>query len=190
MDKQGDEALLLQAKAGPDGVAAVYDAYAEKLYGFCLKRCGHRETAEDLVSKTFIKFIQHVQTINWQGVSLGAWLFRVASNQLIDHWRAQSVRMDESIDEPNEEGLTRDFASNLASPEEMTEISLEKDKLLPVLKMLSPRDQEVLDLRFFGGMEATEIAPLLNISPNHASVLVYRALQRLRAKYESTYGRP
>lgn len=188
MDVHGDEELLRRAKAGPEGIAAVYDAYADRVYGFCLKRCGHRETAEDLVSKTFIKFCQHVASINWQGVSLGAWLFRVASNLMIDHWRSMSVRMDESMDETDEEGLSREFASTAPAPDAHAELALEKDKLLEVIKTLSPRDQEVLDMKFFGELEATEIAAMLQISPNHAAVLVYRATARLTAKYTKQYG--
>jgi RNA polymerase sigma-70 factor (ECF subfamily) len=181
---QLDEALLMQAKAGPDGIAAVYDAYADKLYGFCLKRCGHRETAEDLVSKVFIKFVEHVDRISWQGVSLGAWLFRVASNQMIDHWRSASVRMDESLDDDTDE-----TPSTIGAPDDITHLVLEKEKLLLVMKELSPRDQGVLDLKFFGELEANEIASIINVSPNHAAVLVYRALQRLRVKYIQIYGK-
>lgn len=188
MDVHGDEELLRRAKAGPEGIAAVYDAYADKVYGFCLKRCGHRETAEDLVSKTFIKFCQHVKSIDWQGVSLGAWLFRVASNAMIDHWRSMSVKMDESIDDADEDGPTREFASNLPSPDAYAELALEKTKLVETIKTLAPRDQEVLDLKFFGELEAAEIGSILKISPNHAAVLVYRATARLGAKYKQLYG--
>ncbi len=188
MDVHGDEELLRRAKAGPDGIAAVYDAYADRVYGFCLKRCGHRETAEDLVSKTFIKFCQHVGSINWQGVSLGAWLFRVASNLMIDHWRSMSVRMDESLDDADEDGPARDVASSLPAPDRLAELTLEKTKLIDAMKTLSPRDQEVLDLKFFGELEAAEIATILDISPNHAAVLVYRATARLSSKYKKLYG--
>ena len=188
MDVHGDEELLRRAKAGPEGIAAVYDAYADRVYGFCLKRCGHRETAEDLVSKTFIKFCQHVGSINWQGVSLGAWLFRVASNLMIDHWRSMSVKMDEPIDDGDEDGPTRELPSHLPSPEVQAELALEKTKLIEVIKTLSPRDQEVLDLKFFGEREAAEMATILQISPNHAAVLVYRATARLSAKYKKLYG--
>lgn len=188
MDAHGDEELLRRAKEGPEGIAAVYDAYADRVYGFCLARCGHRETAEDLVSKTFMKFCQHVGAIHWQGVSLGAWLFRVASNLLIDHWRSMSVRMDEPLDESDEEGPAHELPSSLPSPEAYAEHVVERGNLLEALKTLSPRDQEVIDLRFFGQRDAQEIASILQITSNHAAVLVYRATGRLSAKYKQLYG--
>ena len=52
-----DEQLLQRAKANPEGVGAIYDAYADMLYGFFVQRCGQKELAEDFVSKVFIKFI-------------------------------------------------------------------------------------------------------------------------------------
>ena len=54
---------------------------------------------------------------------------------------------------------------------------------------MSPRDQEILDQKFFAGLEPEEIAKTMDITPNHASVLVYRALGRLRSKYLATYVR-
>ncbi len=185
MEQGSEEALLQAAQAGPEGITAVYDAYADRIYGFLLKRCGHRETAEDLSSKVFLKFIEHVPRMNWQGVSLGAWLFRVASNLLIDQWRAQSIRHDTPIDDDDS---PLELSSHAPLPDAFAELQLERDKVLLILKKLSPRDQEVLDLRFFAEQEAIEIAEHLGISANHASVLVYRALQRLRDTYFSHYG--
>jgi RNA polymerase sigma-70 factor (ECF subfamily) len=173
-----DEALLARAKAHPDGVAEVYDAYADRLYGFLLKRCGHKETAEDLVSRTFMKFIEALPRIEWQGFSLGAWLFRAASNALIDHWRSAAVRLDADVDPE-----TWDLPASQPHPAEAVDLSFDRAKLVEALKHLSPRDQQVLDLRYFAQLEAAEIGNVLGISPNHAAVLVYRALGRLRATY-------
>lgn len=174
--------LLERAKAGPDGVTEIYDFYADKLYGFLLKRCGHKETAEDLVSRVFMKFIEALPSIEWRGVSLDAWLYRSGSNALIDHWRSAAVRMDADVDQE-----TWDPAAETPHPSEDIDLAFEREKLSAALKHLSPRDQQVLDLRFFGDLEPQEIAELLDISPNHAAVLAYRALGRLRAKYQSLY---
>ncbi|MBM3204653.1 sigma-70 family RNA polymerase sigma factor [Candidatus Uhrbacteria bacterium] len=172
-----DHALLERAKKDPEAIGEIYDLYAEKLYGFLMKRCKHKETAEDLVAKVFTKFIEAVPTFEWRGFSLGAWLYRAASNALIDHWRSASQRMDTQIDEDWEP------PSKEKDPSWYAEQTLDREKIQEVMKGLSPRDQEVLDLHFFGGFETPEIAEVLQVTPNHASVLVYRALGRLRTKY-------
>lgn len=178
-----EQALFVRAKTGPEGIGEVYDLYADKLFGFLFKRCGSREIAEDLVSKTFLKFLEATPTLEWRGVSVGAWLYRVATNLLTDHWRSASVRMDMAVDSDD-----WDPPSESADPAWYAEAALEQDKLKEVLKHLSSRDQEILDLRFFGQFEIPEIALQLDISQNHASVLAYRALGRLRTLYLKTYG--
>lgn len=179
-----DEVLLVQAKAGPEGIGAVYDAYADRLYGFLMQRCGQKELAEDLVSKTFVKFIEQLPQLEWRGVPLHGWLCSVASHLLIDHWRSASARSDASLDEQD-----WDPPSSQDDPAWYAETVMEKERLLQIMKSLSSRDQEVLDLHFFGQQEPREIAALLDVSPNHASVLIYRALGRLRTLYLNHYGR-
>lgn len=88
------------------------------------------------------------------------------------------AELDENFDTPEER----------VTPELSAEISIESEKLADVMKTLSPRDQQILDLRFFAGLEPQEIAEVMELSPNHASVLVYRALGRLRKKYNESYA--
>lgn len=181
-DRDTDEIMLARAKENPQAVSDIYDRYADRVYGFLLKRCRHKETAEDITSRTFIKFMEALPRMEWRGVTLGAWLYRTASNALIDHWRSASVRMDAELDE------NFDTPEERVTPELSAEISIESEKLADVMKTLSPRDQQILDLRFFAGLEPQEIAEVMELSPNHASVLVYRALGRLRKKYNESYA--
>ncbi|MFA5936047.1 MAG: sigma-70 family RNA polymerase sigma factor [Patescibacteria group bacterium] len=172
-----DRALLERLLKDPTVVGEVYDRYANPLYGYLLKRCGHTQTAEDLVSKTFLKLLESRTKLEWRGVSLGAWLYRVASNALVDHWRTASVRLDDEVDPDSWDPPSDD------NPAWNAEIVFESERMRETMKTLSPRDQEVLTLKFYGGYEAAEIAGALGISPNHAAVLVYRALARLREKH-------
>ncbi len=181
-----DAALLERAKAGPNGVIEVYDRYVDRLYAYFLRRCGQRELAEDLTSQTFVRFLKALPTLEWRGLPLEAWLFRTASNLLIDHWRKAGAHFEVHPDDEDGEPLW-DPPSPLPSPAAQAELNLASEQLRDVLSHLSPRDQEILDLRFFAGLEPMEMASVLNISANHASVLVYRALARLRALYHKTY---
>lgn len=181
-----DEALLARAKADARGVVEVYDRYADRVYRYFLRRCGHRELAEDLTSQLFVRLIKSLPTLEWRGLPLEAWLFRTASNLLIDHWRKQG-RVFETHPESDDETGSWEPLAHDPSPAETAELVMESEKLREVLARLSPRDQEVLDLRFFAGLEPMEMAEMLHISPNHASVLVYRAIARLRTLYKKLY---
>ncbi|MBI5654246.1 sigma-70 family RNA polymerase sigma factor [Candidatus Uhrbacteria bacterium] len=171
-----DHELFLRLKDDPSVVGEVYDLYADRLYGFLLKRCSHKETAEDLVSHTFMKLLESLPSLEWKNAPLSAWLYQVASNALTDHFRKASTRKDTQLDTDVWDPPSAD------DPAWTAELKIEGEKLREILKELSDRDQEILDLKFFAQLETAEIAAQLDISPNHASVLVYRALGRLRQK--------
>ncbi len=184
-----DQALLERAKSGPNGVVEVYDRYADRLYAYFYKRCGQRELAQDLTSSVFVRFLKALPALEWRGLPLEAWLFRTASNALIDHWRKVGTHFEVYPDDGDDDAPWDPPSSAPGQAAEM-DLLIESERLRAVMARLSPRDQEVLDLRYFAELEAMEMGEVLNISANHASVLVYRALARLRTLYQKTYATP
>lgn len=179
---EDEKALFERLKNDPEAIGEVYDRHAQKIYSYLLKRCGHKETAEDIVTQCFMKLLESAPKLEWRGVPISAWLYRVAANALADHWRSSSVRKTTSLDDEDEgwDPPAPDDASWLA------EMSIEADRLKKAMDELSRRDQEVLTLKFYGGYDTEEIAADLGITNNHAAVLVYRALGRMRKLLTST----
>ena len=175
-DLEQEKALFERLKTDPEVIGEIYDRDAQRLYAYLLKRCGHKETAEDLVAQCFIKLMESAPTLEWKGVPICAWLYRVATNALADHWRSSAVRKSVSLDD-EDTGWDPPSADDPAWSAEMV---LEGEKLRAALDQLSRRDQEVLTLKFYGEYETEEIATEMKISNNHAAVLVYRALGRMR----------
>ncbi len=173
--QDADRLLIERLATDPTVIGEIYDLYANTVYAFCLKRCGHKETAEDIVSQTFMKLLESANTIEFQGQRITAWLYRVALNAIIDLSRKSSTKKEhvsdnlETWDPPSDD-----------DPAWNTELVIEGEALRNAMATLSDRDQRVLSLRFYGGFEPDEIAKELDISANHASVLVYRAVGRLR----------
>jgi RNA polymerase sigma-70 factor (ECF subfamily) len=165
--------LFLRFKNEPSVIGEIYDLFADPLYGYLLKRCGRKELAEDLVSQTFLKLLEARPSLEWRGISIRAWIFSVASNAFIDYTRKSSTKQEMDWDEEWDPPSTDDPAWN-------AQLVCEGERLKRIMSSLSARDQYILDRRFFAGLEPVEIGSLLNVSPNHASVLVYRAIGRLR----------
>lgn len=165
--------LFLRFKQDPSAIGEIYDLFADPLFGFVLKRCRHKETAEDVVSQAFTKLLESRETLLWQGVSIRAWLYAVASNTLIDHQRKASTKREVELDPEWDPPSADDPAWNV-------QMTIDGEKLKAALTQLSARDQHLIDLRFFAGLEPQEIAVILKITANHASVLIYRAIGRLR----------
>ncbi len=176
MSLKEEQELFERLKSDPSAIGEVYDLYANILYGYLFKRCGHKETAEDLVSHVFTKLLESSGTLEWRSVRIKSWLFTVATNALTDHFRKAGTRL-ESDAEIDEMPLPSDD-----DPAWNAEISMETEEIMGIMQTMNERDQQALDLRFFGGLEPKEIGETMGISANHASVLVYRALGRLRKK--------
>lgn len=169
--------MFLRFKEDPEVIAEIYDRHAKALYAFLLKRCGHKETAEDIVAQSFMKLLEQAPKLEWKGAPIGAWLYRVAVNALADHWRSARHRKEEGkIDDAD------DFWDPPSDddPEWNTELTIERGRLMDAMSHLSKRDQQILTLRFYGGYKTEEVAQELDISNNHAAVLIYRALGRMR----------
>lgn len=169
--------LFLRFMDDPEVIAEIYDRHAKPLYSFLLKRCGHKETAEDLTAQAFMKLVESHGKLEWKGAPIGAWLYRVAVNALADHWRSAKTRKEQTKLDDEEDYFDPPSEDD---PVWNTEITIEREWLMSVMSELSDRDQQVLTLRFYGGYKTEEVAAELGISNNHAAVLIYRALGRMR----------
>ena len=180
IDLQQEEALFQRLKSDPEAVTEVYERYATALYAFLLKRCRSKEISEDLVAQCFVKLLEHAPSLEWKGVPIGAWLYRVAANALSDHWRSAHTRKSQPLDTDEWDPPSAD------DPVWNTEIAMEGERIQSAMDKLSERDQQVLTLRFYGGYETEDVAKTLDVSNNHAAVLTYRALGRMRKNLIST----
>ena len=99
-----DEHLLVQAAQNdPKKFDALYELHFERVYYFLASRVHDRATAEDLTSEVFHKALANLATYQWRGAPFAAWLFRIASNALVDQYkrasREQSSDNAQNLDE-------------------------------------------------------------------------------------------
>lgn len=171
--------LVEQAKTEDRAFATLYDFYFPKIYFFVFKRTGQKEATEDIVSAVFIKVFTGLKEFRPNhDNSFAAWVYRIANNKLIDYYRQQGRQpvVDlADIVEPSDEGQDPHADSVRAS-----------DSILvgKVLARLAPRDQEILQLKFFSELSNIEIAQALKINPNNVGVLLFRALKRFQEIYQ------
>ncbi len=173
-----EHALVERAKNDEQAFRELYERYFNEVYGFIAKRVGGRETAEDLTSELFIKIFTKLSSYEPRDCSFRAWLYRVAHNILIDHYRKASVRRETTVEEfpeirdenqdVNEEIMRRHDAATVRS----------------VLDQLPERYGQVLELKFFAEMDHAEIAGVMNVTVNNVGVMVFRALRAFARYYE------
>ena len=145
-----DLQLVQAAKAGrSDAMGQLYDIYAVAIYKFVFYKTMHKETAEDLTSKVFFKVLEKLETFNSEKSSFRTWLYTVARNTVIDHYRTQ--KKNKNIDD----------VWDLSSKEKVDDIvenRMQLEKVQEALKDLKIEQREIVLLRVWQGMSYKEIA--------------------------------
>ena len=143
--------------------------FYSKIYRFVYYRVNAVEDAEDLTSEVCLRV---VKSIHEQKGSFYAWIFRIASNMITDHYRRRVVRSNvESVGESIEEMV--DAGSRQSE-------LIEQQELRQALRRLTEEQQEVIVLKFIEGYETDEIAGMLGKSAGAVRAIQFRALTALR----------
>jgi len=171
--------IVERAKQDDQAFEVLYDFYFPRIYGYMLKRVGDFSIAEDLVSKTFLNIFTNLKNYQYKGYSFGAWVYRIATNNLIDHYRKSGKRKEINIEEAKE---LRDEVSD--TPDEIAQHTRERKLVQEALRELPKKYQEVLDLKFFAERTTDEIAEILETNENNVRVILFRALKLFKEEYK------
>lgn len=175
-----EESVSDPDQVNPAQSQAVLDLYDESLgevYGYLLRRCGSRTTAEDLTAETFLAAVDALRGDRPPDLSV-AWLIRVARNKLVDHWRRR-------------EREERKLALLHAEPDPVDDawdVVLDVGIAQDVLATLVPQHRAALALRYFDDLPTAEVAGLLGRSEGATEVLLVRARTAFRNAYRRTIG--
>lgn len=170
-----ERALVAQAVAEPAAFAAIYDHYFPRVYNYARYRVGDAQTADDLTAQVFERVLAKIGEYRPERRPFAAWLFAIARNAVNDHLRAQRRHPWLSLE------AVRDRASATPSPEVIVERDESRSELLEAVARLSERERELIALKFAAGLTNRTIADLTGPSEGNVSVVLYRAMRRLRA---------
>src|SRR6202011_588858 len=110
-----DERLLVEAaQADLSKFDVLYELHFDRIYFFIVRRVHDRTIAEDLTSEVFHKALANLPNYQWRGTPFSAWLFRIASNAIVDHFKRsdreqQADELEHSIDQPDLSSTDLDF---------------------------------------------------------------------------------
>jgi RNA polymerase sigma-70 factor (ECF subfamily) len=138
-----------------------------KIFGYTYYRVRQREDAEDLTSEVILKMIKSLR--NQKGNFL-AWVYRIATNTVIDFYRQRSRRHEISLDE---------LKQDIPSPEAPKDI-LSENRMKEALSHLTPEQADVITLKFIQEYNNDEIAKIMGKTVGAIKVLQFRALKALR----------
>ena len=172
--KMADDPLkLVQSACSGDSGAfgQLYELYFDRIYRYLYYRTLHRETAEDLCSKTFLKALEKLSTFNVRKGSFISWLYRIAANTMIDHFRrAGRVELVSGVwDLPSGEDHVIDVHNRIYW-----------EKLKPVLEELPAEKRELIMMRIWDGLSFKEISDLTGKSESACKMGFSRSMKLLK----------
>lgn len=183
MDAQRERALLTVAASDDDAFRQLYDFYLPRVYAYVGYRMPTEET-EDAVAEVFARMARGLGRFRWQGPgSFSAWLFRIAHNEIATHHRRKGraawvVALD----------AAEDVRDTRPPPDEAAESAERVGRMRSLVGALPPRRQEVILLKFFGGLSNREIAPILGLDERTVASHLCRALDDLERRLVEMAG--
>jgi RNA polymerase sigma-70 factor, ECF subfamily len=168
------QALLQRASlCDPIAFTALYDQYGDRIYSYIYHRVGQVELAEDLTGQVFMRMLEAVHAGRpWQ-TSFSGWLFRIAHNLVIDHYRRRGRATFVDIDEviaPSPHG----------QPQSSVEAMLDSEQLRQALRKVTDEQAQVISLRFLEDLSIAETAEIMGKTEGAIKALQYRAVSALR----------
>jgi RNA polymerase sigma-70 factor (ECF subfamily) len=173
----GDENLLIKSAIAGDASAfgLLYDRYHTMIYRFIAVKVGRREDAEDLAHQVFLSAWQNIRQYRDLGHPFSSWLYRIARNLVIDHYRARARKPDVSLEVLDVEGLLDPVAAHIDLPQK-----LEIEKVLKTVRQLKEDHQDVILMRFVEDLSVRETARVMKRSEGAVKLLQHRAIKELQ----------
>jgi RNA polymerase sigma-70 factor (ECF subfamily) len=178
---EGERRLVEAAQADPSKFDALYEQNFERVYFFIVCRVHDRAAAEDITSEVFHKALAKLPTYEWRGTPFTAWLYRVASNAISDHFKRANR------DQQSGEDAFDPPAPAAIAPDEMEDVE-RRALLFRLVEKLPEAQRRVIRERFIEDRSIKEIARRLNKTEGAIKQLQFRAVQTLREQMGGHHG--
>lgn len=167
----------------PQAMEVFFEHFFARAYGFAVHLVSDTSLADDLVQEAFLKMHGALERLD-PDRDPAAWVFTIVRNCARDHWRSRSFKTSQQNTDLDE---AWDIASTdvSANPHRVLERTEDARAIQEALQTLSPADREVLLLKEFQGLSTTEIAVVLQATPEAVRQRHSRAVRRLAGAYRA-----
>ena len=173
MQSTDDRLRIEAAQRDPARFGELYEDHFCRVYAYIAGRVRDRHQAEDLTADVFREALAGIGKYEWRGVPFVAWLLRIASRTIADHFRRSGRKAGNPADEPEQ--------SDAAEIER-------RAMLFELVERLPEAQFRVIHLRFVEQKSVREIAEEMGRSEGAVKQLQLRAIENLRAHMEAAHG--
>ena len=172
MGAEANNGQIESRRAKEARLASLYEEYYDKIARYALVHIGNRTEAEDIAGEVFLKALESLKSYQERGIPMQAWLFRIAHNLVVDHWRKTTKRKTVPIDTVQVEADV--------DPVTVAAKNIELERVTMAMEQLTREQREVLGLRFFGGLTSKEAGSILHKSDGAIREMQRVAIEKLR----------
>ena len=147
-DADAERLLIEAAQEDPARFAELYENHFERVYAYIARRVRDRNEAEDLTAEVFHHALASLPRFEWRGAPFAAWLFKIASNAIIDRANKLAKERQASTVEPPAD----------SSLQEIDEGIEQRARLFQLVNRLPPDQRRVVSMRFAEEKSIREIA--------------------------------
>lgn len=172
---RSEEEILINKAKNSDHTAfrALYDLYVTQIYRFVFLKVGQKQDAEDITQHVFVSAWENISSYEHRGFPFSSWLYRIASNATVDHFRTHRHTVDI-------ETIPEEYLGDDGGEESTIDTALGIETIKEKLKQLEPDQQNVLIMKFVEDKSNKEIAETLQKTEGAIRVIQHRALKQLK----------
>jgi RNA polymerase sigma-70 factor (ECF subfamily) len=182
------------AASGADALEADFEAFFRRhqqvIFGYLWRLTGEEQVAYDLSQETFIRAWQHFVDLRHYDHPDG-WLFRVATNLALKHLRHRRIvtrLVTTTVHYDDGQAELADWAP--VDPADYAEQVVQEDLVHLVLLALAPRPRALLVLHDVYGLSTVEVAETLNMTHAAVKMMLCRAREQFRLRYQRQEAQP
>jgi RNA polymerase sigma-70 factor, ECF subfamily len=167
-----DGAAIKAAQSDPRKFEPLYTKYYKQILEFVYLRLDSLQEAYDVTSEVFLRALEKLPDYEHRGLPFSSWLYRVAMNELNQHFRKSKKFRAINIETS---GVAR-ILHEADSSDHDADIA----RMIECMKRLASADYLLIEMRFFESRSFKEIGEILEITENNAKVRTYRAVGKLK----------
>lgn len=176
-EAQKEQELIKSIKKNKKNFSVLFDRYYKLVLNYLKKRINNKSLSEDLASEVFEKAFRAIDDFKWQGVSLSAWIFRIARNLLTDYYRKVG-KYGEEVSLTEIENFFEDSDVSLYADVIKDE---EAAMLYDAIREFREEDQFLIYYKFFEDLTNKEISKITGLEESNVGTRLYRIRKKLRS---------
>lgn len=180
MDKEKKLIKLIQKKSDKLAANELVSLYYKSIYSFVYKQTLNKELSMDLTQEIFISMLKSIHQFDVKKGFFKAWLYKIASNRLIDYYRSKHYKYDRTSNSIEELQVTvdSDFTRELEYKEDVK-------KVTTLINELDTFSRQIVRLKLFTEITFSEIAKTLDIPESSVKTKYYSTIKKLKYRMET-----